>query len=184
MNPSSTPETPRPPREHFQHCPRCGAALPPGERPNPLACPGCGFSFYFNTTVAVAAFVSRFDGRVLFIRRGREPAKGRLAPPGGFIDIGETAEAAVLREIQEEVGLRLSDLTFLCSQVNQYDYRGVRYPVLDLFFLAQAETMELTLADGEVTSYEWLDPVGVRPEDMAFPSMQAALRLLQSQTDR
>ena len=52
-------------------------------------------------------------GRVLLIRRKNEPFKGSYALPGGFVDIGETVEAACRREVQEEVGIELSDLRLI-----------------------------------------------------------------------
>jgi 8-oxo-dGTP diphosphatase len=52
-------------------------------------------------------------GRVLLIRRKNEPFKGGYALPGGFVEIGETVEAACRREVAEETGLAVSELRLI-----------------------------------------------------------------------
>ena len=52
-------------------------------------------------------------GRVLLIRRKNEPFKGAYALPGGFVEIGETTEAACRREVLEETGLRVDELQLI-----------------------------------------------------------------------
>lgn len=164
------------PSQFFHHCPRCGvrrAAPPTG---NVFDCAACGFRYFFNAAAAVAAFVRREDGRWLFIRRAKEPGLGKLAPAGGFVDFGETAEAAVRRELREEVGVELAAAEFLCTQPNAYLYRDVTYPTLDLFFVATLATGSEAKVGDEVTSVGWFTTEQVPAEELAFPSMQAAWR--------
>lgn len=56
--------------------------------------------------VGVGGVVIR-DGRVLLIRRGKEPLRGRWLVPGGTVELGETLEEAVVREVREETGLEV-----------------------------------------------------------------------------
>ena len=120
----------------------------------------------------------------MFIRRAKEPAQGKLAVPGGFVDIGETAEDALRREIKEEVNLEVESLEFLCSAPNEYHYEGVTYPVLDLVFVTRATSTDKTAALDGVESFCWLKPSEVDLNEIAFPSIRAALRLYNSQTVR
>lgn len=53
------------------------------------------------------------QGRVLLVRRGREPLKGHWSLPGGLIEVGESLQAAVVREIEEETGLRVEPLELI-----------------------------------------------------------------------
>jgi ADP-ribose pyrophosphatase YjhB (NUDIX family) len=166
---------------HFRHCPRCGCPAKIKAVDNPFHCSGCGFHYYFNPSVAVAAFISDEQDRVLFIRRAREPAQGKLALPGGFVDFGESAETALRREIDEEVGLKLGHTEFLCSHPNHYFYREVTYSVLDLFFCADCPDTTLARPLDAVATLGWLDPMSVAPDELAFVSMQHALRCFQLQ---
>lgn len=167
------------PRELFRFCPRCGAPATGGA--NPLRCPACDLTYFFNPTVAAGAFISNPAGEVLLIRRAKEPAKGKFGVPGGFLDVGESAEDGLRREIREEVNLEVTELRLLCSGPNLYEYMGVTYPVCDLIFTARAVNPADVRALDEVAGYEWRLPKTVDPEEMAFPSMRTGLLLLQRQ---
>lgn len=170
------------PVELFRFCPRCGAARPADNHArSPLRCGGCEFVFYFNPTVAAAAFVSDDAGRVLLIRRAKEPAAGKLGVPGGFIDFGESAEEGLRREVREEVGLELDRVRFLVSFPNLYAYRGVTYPVVDLYFSARAVSPEQARPLDAVAAVEWRPPADIPDDEIAFPSMRVALRALLEQ---
>lgn len=140
-------------------------------------CAACGFVYYFNVAVSASAIVVGDDGQVLFIRRAREPGKDKLALPGGFVDRGESAEHAALRELREEAGVALEAVEFLASFPNLYVYRGVEYPVVDLFFTGAVSTREASPLE-DVTEVLWAAPDALREEDLAFPSHSRALREL------
>jgi NAD+ diphosphatase len=170
------------PIDHFQFCPQCGRrqtapASPITGTETAFRCPECAFTYYFNPAIAAGVFIANPNGEVLFIRRARDPAKGRLAVPGGFIDVGETAEAGLRRETREEVNLDLGPMEYLCSQPNEYLYKGVSYPVLDLFFTAQVPGGGAIKALDGVQSCHWFKPAEVNLEELAFPSIRAAWRV-------
>jgi len=90
--------------DRFAHCTFCGARFTPGQR-WPRRCAACGETSYQNPT-PVAVAVQPVGNGLLVVRRGIPPARDRLALPGGFIDVGETWQAAAVRELAEEVGLK------------------------------------------------------------------------------
>ena len=170
------------PARLFKFCPRCGQPRGEDQPLQPFQCAACGFHYYFNPCLAVAAILLGPGDEALFIRRAKEPAKGRLAVPGGFVDIGETAEDALRREIKEEVNLDVGPLDFLCSASNEYLYRGVNYPVLDVAFVCRAVSIEPIAALDGVESFCWLKPAEVDPAEIAFPSIRAAVRFYNERT--
>jgi 8-oxo-dGTP diphosphatase len=68
------------------------------------------------------------EGRVLLIRRGKEPLRGRWVVPGGTVEVGETLETALIREMEEETGIRVKpgDLLTVFDRIQREGSR-VRY---------------------------------------------------------
>jgi 8-oxo-dGTP diphosphatase len=62
--------------------------------------------------VGVGGVVVR-DGRALLVRRGKEPLYGRWVVPGGTVELGETLEEALVREVEEETGVRVEPVQLL-----------------------------------------------------------------------
>jgi ADP-ribose pyrophosphatase YjhB (NUDIX family) len=88
----------------WRYCPRCGNE----NRADGAArtCDACGLTVYPNPAVAACALVER-DGRLLLVRRARDPERGKWDIPGGFTDEGEEPLDAVRRELREETGLEI-----------------------------------------------------------------------------
>jgi ADP-ribose pyrophosphatase YjhB (NUDIX family) len=164
------------PVELFRFCPKCGV---PRAEENfgqiTLCCAACGLVFYFNPTVSAAGLVFDATGRVLLVRRAKEPAVGKLGVPGGFIDFGESAEDGLRREVREETGLELANVRFLVSFPNLYHYRDVSYPVVDLYFTADAVNPKSAAALDDTAGVEWWKPADVPDGEIAFDSMRVAL---------
>lgn len=160
----------------FRFCPQCGREALSAPEPKLVECSACDFVFYRNSAVATAAMIADAEGRVLFTRRAKDPAKGKLGMPGGFVDLGETAEAGLCREVREEIGLELREIKFLMSWPNEYAYRGIIYPTVDFFFTAQVASFAEAKALSEVDGLDIRDPATIRPEELAFESMRRATR--------
>lgn len=81
--------------------------------------------------VGCGAAITNAAGQLLLIQRLREPEAGAWGPPGGKIDFGEPAEAAVVREIAEElgIGIALAGLACIAETIERGDGRHWVAPV-------------------------------------------------------
>lgn len=162
----------------WNFCPRCGSKTT-RLGSNPFSCinDNCEYQAFFNPVSAVAALIVDPDGRMLFIVRGKEPGKGKLGLPGGFIDAGETAETALIREVEEELNLTITEYQYLASFPNQYAYAGIIAPVTDLFFVSWVKSFDgIEVQEGEVSDWRFVEPGKVRKSQLAFPTHHQAIR--------
>ena len=128
-----------------------------------------------NASAAVAGFILNKNGDLLVCKRGKEPAKGTLDLPGGFVDDNETAEQAITREITEELGAKVVESSYLFSLPNQYLYSGLTVPTLDMFFACKLESTEnLTPAD-DVEDCFFVPVSDLNPELFGLNSIQKAV---------
>lgn len=90
------------PLSQFKYCPKCGSEHFEIHNEKSKFCKDCGFVYYFNSSSATVALILNERNELLVCRRAKEPAKGTLDLPGGFIDMAETGEEGVAREVKEE----------------------------------------------------------------------------------
>ena len=164
--------------EQFRHCPKCGHKSITRDGGH-LVCSNCHFDFHVNPASAVGSIILDPTGQALFIRRAHDPGKGKLGVVGGFVGAGETAEGALIREIHEEIGLKVDQLEFLATFPNCYHYRGTVYDVLDLYFIVRVPSFVGATACEEVEEVITCRPETLDPAEMAFPSMQKAVAFFQ-----
>jgi ADP-ribose pyrophosphatase YjhB (NUDIX family) len=133
-----------------------------------LVCGRCGFVFYLDPKVAVGT-LGTLEGRVILLKRGIEPAYGRWVFPGGYVNRGETAPEAGIREAKEEVNLDVRIETLL----NVYSYPG--RPVILIAYTVSIVGGELTVGD-EALEAKTFAPEDIPWRDLAFPSTRDALQ--------
>ncbi len=92
--------------EQARFCPRCGQPADIAY-PRSISCPHCGYGAYYNPKPVAAAIPVTQDGRIILLRRGFEPGKGKWTFPGGFVDLGESVEQAAAREAMEELAIEI-----------------------------------------------------------------------------
>jgi ADP-ribose pyrophosphatase YjhB (NUDIX family) len=150
------------------HCSYCGYPFPDGLS-WPRACSACGAVSYANPT-PVAVIVQPVDDGVLCIRRGIEPRRGMLALPGGFINLGESWQAAAARELREETGLEIDPAGIRALQV-------LSAPDSTLLVFAVAPALTASdLPPFEATAESTERIVLTRSEELAFPLHTKVLR--------
>jgi 8-oxo-dGTP diphosphatase len=111
--------------EEINYCLRCGHPLELVEHFGKLrpACSNCGWMYFADPKVAVAALIEQGD-QILLARRVNDPQRGLWTLPAGFVDAGEDPLRALERECLEETGLQVQVLSLLDVLAGQEHPRG------------------------------------------------------------
>jgi len=127
-----------------------------------ITCPNCGHTIetYKNPVPTVDVIIEYNGGIVLILRKNPPPG---WAVPGGFVDYGETVEAAAAREAKEETNLDVTGLMLL--SVYSDPKRDPRMHTITTVFVAQGSG---TLKEGDDAAGARVFPPDLPPDQMAF----------------
>lgn len=165
------------PFQQFTHCPKCGSAHFNVHNEKSKQCAHCHFVYYFNPSAATVAFILNPQRELLVCRRGKSPAKGTLDLPGGFIDMAETGEEGVAREVREETGMVVSNAKYLFSLPNTYLYSGFMVHTLDLFYLCTvANTLHYKAMDDAAELF-FIPLNEIRTEEFGLNSVRKGVEM-------
>ncbi|CAM2057366.1 8-oxo-dGTP diphosphatase [Desulfovibrionales bacterium] len=130
-----------------------------------VPCPNCGhtLSVFCNPTPTVDVIIQLPGRGIVLIERRNSPSCWAL--PGGFVDLGETAEAAAVREAREETGLEV-ELTGLFG-VYSDPIRDPRQHTLSVVYIGVAVNFEALAAGDDAGRIMFFFP-GRWPEPLAF----------------
>ncbi len=156
----------------YKFCPVCGGGLNTlklkEHEPARLVCSECAFIFYQDPKL-VAFSVVELNDKVVLLRRGIEPQRGKWVLPGGYVDRGEEVEAAAIRETEEECGVK----TCIKSLMGIYSYQGG--PVVIIAYVTSYLSGKLIAGD-ETEEVKLLRIEEIPWNDLAFRSTTDALR--------
>ncbi len=138
-----------------RYCGRCGRENVPDEQERALHCPHCNHSIY--PTIAPAVIVAVRNGDKLLLTRYAANRKyQKYALIAGFTEIGETVEETVAREVMEEAGLEVTNITYYKSQP-----WGFTNTILLGFFADLKGSDEIHMDPEELSEAVWMDRADV-----------------------
>jgi ADP-ribose pyrophosphatase YjhB (NUDIX family) len=155
----------------YNYCRVCGGKLVEEQQYGEKCwvCKQCPNIEYANPTPTVDAVLFDKAGRALLCVRARDPKKGFLNLPGGFMGLNETLEQAIARELSEELGITPQDhgeLVYISSKIDDYPSPGGSYAIVVIVVAGKLNRTDFSVAD-DVESIAWKHVQDIKPEEMA-----------------
>lgn len=129
-------------------CARCGARSESAQGGHIRTCPACGAHHFPRTDPAVIMLITDDEGRALLGRHPKWP-EGRYSTLAGFLEPGEALEDAVRREVAEEAGIEVGDVSYAASQPWPFPSS------LMVGFFGQAKSHEVHVDGEEIEHARW-----------------------------
>ncbi len=151
-------------------CGRCGAATFHDGKERMMACPNCGNMIF--PRIAPACIIGLTNGDRLMLSKYANRGATRYGLLAGFVEIGETAEECVAREVMEEVGLKVKNVRYYKSQP-----WGIAGNLSLGYFCDLDGDDKVTLDESELASAEWFDRGALPCEDDGFSLTREMVRI-------
>ena len=168
------------PSIRMKYCPFCGGNRFVWDGLKKHSCPDCGHVLYTNSATAVIAVIENEKGELLMVRRRYDPAKGMLDLPGGFVDLGESAEEALRREVKEEVNLDVVESLFIKTLPNTYVYDELCYFTTDLAFRCKVASFQPLHAQDDACAARFYSLRQISPQEIGLDSIRNLVLGLQN----
>jgi len=119
------------------------------------------------------------EGKVLLVRRGKQPGYGKWSIPGGMVELGETLSEAIKREVLEECGIEieLKDVVAVLERVIRREDERVRYHYVLVDFLGYWKGGELQPAS-DILEARWADPSEMETLEMTDRTQQVVFEVM------
>ena len=166
----------------FSYCPKCGSDNTLENVANSIQCARCGLVYYLNPSVAVVALLRNEKEEILFTKRKFDPQKGKYDFPGGFVDMGESLEHALERELMEELNLEIVNPIYFGSFPTVYPFKGCTYYPVDTVFECTVKDWSCLRTGDDVEAVCFRSVFKILDEELAFPSHRLIVKELQSNT--
>ncbi len=157
-----------------KYCFICGQKISWKGR-NLLVCTNCNYNKYINPTPCNAAIIENSEGEILLVKRSVDPKKGFWDLPGGFVDLNETMEESIKREIKEELGADLHDLKYITSKHDLYTFDGIEFPTLGFIFSGSIGNQKITPTD-DISDASFFKKNKIPFNKIAFDSLKEVLK--------
>lgn len=168
------------PSKVLKYCPFCGSPNFIWDGIKAHHCEDCKQRLYTNEAGAVIALIENDKNEILCTIRKFDPAKGKLDLPGGFIDIGETAEHAVVREIKEELNLDIEHIQFYCTFPNTYTFKNLTYFTIDIVFRCTVKKLDTLHVGDDVANYVFKNPHEISLDEIGLNSVKQLIQTIQN----